>query len=177
MGEYVRLVEDLRGNYSLVLESSPDLNETYSSLLSETDSFVGREFVSGEEFRGLLDEFYRLFSGLARRELEGLLGRMSVIRVDLLVDYGNGTSVWYNGTEVSLDASLFDVTRMLADVTTSYWSSMEPGHILLSSINGHGTGFWVWYYWDEASGGWVFGPVGCDAWALRDGGVYKWVSS
>jgi hypothetical protein len=177
MGEYQALLANLKGNYSLTLGNSPDLNETYNSLLNETQALAARNVVTPEEFRSLLDQFYKLFTSLALRELDGLLGRTSVIHVSLLIDYGNGTERWFNDTAISPDVTLFDVTRQVANVTYSYWSSMEPGHILLSSINGHATGYWVWYYWDETSGQWVFGPVGCDAWTLKDNGVYEWFSS
>ena len=177
MSEYQALLANLRANYSLALGNSPDLNETYNSLLNETQALANENAVTREEFKELLDQFYKLFTNLVINEWDGLLAGTSVIHVNLLINYSNGAETWFNETAVSPDATLFDVTRQVANITYSYLSSMEPGHIFLSSINGHATGYWVWSYWDETSAQWVFGPVGCDAWTLKDNGVYEWVSS
>jgi hypothetical protein len=113
---------------------------------------------------------------LAAKELEGFLGTISTIEVKLCVDYGNGTQRWHN-ISVSPGMTLFDLTLQVTKVDYNYYSSMEPGHVLINSIDDLAPSegnYWFWYYWDETKNEWVFGQVGCDAWLLMNNGIYKW---
>lgn len=176
MGKYEKLLSNLSGNYTLTLNAFPELNKTYSNLLAEFQALNNRSQVSKEEFGSLLGDFYKLLTALTIKESEGLLGKVGVIEVSLCIDYGNLTVKWFN-ISASPSASLFDLTQKVANVEYSYWPTMEPGHILITSINNYAKGYWVWYYWDEENNDWVFGPVGCDAWILNNNGVYKWICS
>ena len=174
MNKYEKLVSNLHGNYTHKLEEFPELNKTYTNLLSKFQTLNEKDFITNEEFKSLLDDFYRLFTALTMKELEDIAGKTNTIHVNLCIDYRNQTIEWYNNTPVSPGATLFDLTQKVVKVEYSYWSTLEPGHILLSSINGYAEGFWLWYYWDEAESDWIFGPVGCDAWTLKDNGIYNW---
>jgi len=177
MSKYEEMLFNLRSNYTLTLNEFPELNTSYTTLLNEFQMLNAKSVVTKEEFGSLLDEFYILFTALATKELEGFVGEIGVIHVSLCVDYGNQTIKWYNNTPASLGATLFDLTRKVASVNYSYWATMEPGHILVTSINNYAEGYWLWYYWDEVKNEWIFGPVGCDAWILKDNGIYKWICS
>jgi len=177
MGKYERLLSSLGGNYTAIFNEFPVLNTTYNNLLSEFQILKEQSQVTKERFGSLLDEFYILFVALATKELEGFVGEISAIHVSLCIDYGNLTIKWYNNTASSFGATLFDLTRKVASVNYSYWATMEPGHILVTSINNYAEGYWLWYYWDDTKNEWVFGPVGCDAWILKDNGIYKWTCS
>jgi hypothetical protein len=176
MGKYEKLLSNLSGNYTPILNAFPELNNSYSNLLSTFQTLNENSQVSKEEFGSLLDDFYELFMALTMKESEGFLGKVSEIEVNLCIDYGNLTVKWFN-TSVSPSASLFDLTQKVAEVEYSYWQTMEPGHILITSINNYAEGYWIWYYWDEVNNEWVFGPVGCDAWILNNNGIYKWFCS
>jgi hypothetical protein len=174
MTKYEKLLLSLSGNYTSTLKENPDLNETYNALLNKFYSLNNKSLVTKEEFGPLLTDFYKLLTALATREMEKFIGRASVIHVNIIIDYGNQTIKWYNQTPASPGTTLFEVTRKIADIEYSYWPTMEPGHILVTSINNYTAGYWIWYYWDETKSEWVFGPVGCDAWILTDEGIYKW---
>jgi len=176
MGKCGRFLSNLSGNYTLTLNAFPELNSTYSNLLGEFQALDEKSQVSKEEFNSLLDDSYKLFVALTIKESEGFMGNVSAIEVSLCIDYGNLTIKWFN-TSISFSASLFDLTQEVAEVQYSYWQTMEPGHILITSVNNYAKGYWVWYYWDEGSNDWVFGPMGCDAWILNNKGIYKWVCS
>jgi hypothetical protein len=170
---YNKLLSNLRGNYTLVLNKFSEINATYNDLLSKVQS-LKNENVTKEEFGSLLNDFYKLFTTLAMKEIEEFLGETATIHVNICIDYGNGTVNWYNNTPASLGTTLFNMTTQLAKVNYSYWPTMEPGHILVNSINNYTEGYWVWYYWNENINDWNWGPVGCDAWVLEDNGIYKW---
>ena len=173
ISKYEQLLSNLKGNYTQILNAFPELNETYGNLLNRVQT-LKNENVTREEFGSLLNDFYKLFTALTIKESEEFLGKTFLIHVNLCIDYGNGTVNWYNNTEVALGTTLFNLTTKIAKADYSYWPTMEPGHILINSINNYTSGYWIWYYWDESTNEWVFGPVGCDAWILKDNGTYKW---
>jgi hypothetical protein len=174
MDKYEKLLSNLSSNYTLTLES-PELNETYGQLLSKFQTLEKKDVVTKEELGSLLEDFYKLFTALAMKELEGSVAKVGVIYVSLCIDYGNQTVKWYNSTPASPGATLFSQTQKIAKVEYSYWPTMEPGHILVTSISNYTEGYWTWYYWDEVKNNWIFGPTGCDAWILKDNGIYKWM--
>lgn len=173
MGKYDILLSDLKGNYTSISNKFPELNETYNNLQNDFLTLSNKSVVTREEFGSLLDEFYKLLTALAIRELDGYMGQTSIIKVNLCIDYGNSTIEWHN-VSTSPGITLFDLTLKAAKVEYSYWPTMEPGHILVNSINDYSDGYWVWYYWDGVKKEWIFGPVGCDAWILENNGIYNW---
>ena len=173
MGKYEKLLSNFEGNYTSTLNEFPELNETYNNLVSEFKILNEKSAITREEFGSMLDEFYKLFTASTMKELEGFQDRISTIEVRLSIDYGNQTIEWHN-VSIPLGTTLFDLTRKIAKVEYSYWPTMEPGHILLTSINNYTEGYWVWYYWDVVESNWIFGPVGCDAWVLKGNGIYNW---
>ncbi len=176
MGEYERLIVNLKGNYTDLLGTSPELNETYNLLWQKYQTLNQQTVIETNEFGELLSEFHKLFTSMALKEASRSISEITTIQVNLLIDYANTTRKWCN-VSAPLGTTLFNLTRTVAKIEYSYWSTMEPGHMLITSINNSAEGYWVWYYWDEHGGEWVFGPVGCDAWMLKDGGVYKWHQS
>jgi hypothetical protein len=173
MNEYNTLLLNLKQNYTSTLTRFPELNETYTYLLGEFQSINQKSTVTKAEFGSLLDDFYKLFTSLTMKELDSYTGELKLIDVSISINYSNSSTEWHN-VSLSPGTTLFELTREVAEVEYSYWSTMEPGHILVSSINNNADGFWVWYYWDNATNTWVFGPVGCDAWILLNNGIYNW---
>jgi len=178
MPSFEKLLESLRGNYSSLLNKQTDLNESYTELSHKYQTLLQEGNVTKEDFGNLLDDFYKLFSLSALREMGSTMENAVKITVNLCIDYGNGTVKWFNETEIPPCSSLFNLLTKVANVDYTYWPTLEPGHILINSINevgGEKGHYWLWYYWDEKSSTWVFGPVGCDAWLLKDNGIYKFV--
>jgi len=177
MGKYQKLLSSLSGNYTSTLNQFPKLNETYNNLSNKSQTISEQNLVTTEEFNSLLNDFYKLCTALAATELEGFLAEISMVEVNLCIDYGNETKNWYN-ISTSPGMTLFDLTKNIAKVEYDYYSWMEPGHILINSINNvapSGGKYWFWYYWDEAKNEWIRGQVGCDAWILKNNGTYKWI--
>jgi hypothetical protein len=173
LGKYNALLSNLKNNYTATMNEFPELNETYNLLVNELQLATQKSQVTKTEFGSLLDSFYQLFTSLAMKELDNYEGRVNEIDVSLSINYNSSTTEWYN-VSAPTGTTLFELTRKYATVDYSYWPTLEPGHILLNAINNHADGFWVWYHWDNTTSAWIFGPVGCDAWILRNGGIYNW---
>jgi hypothetical protein len=187
MEPFGRLMDNLRSNYSSLLMNQEDLNETYYTLEEKYQPAYQEGSVTREDFEELLNEYYELFNLLAIRELSIVVSETVTLTVNISVDYGNETVEWYNETVVPAGSSLFQLTQEIATVDPKYNQWAKPGHIFIEAINdkegsssdhideGYSDGYsWMWYYWDSDQQKWVSGPVGCDAWMLKDGGIYKW---
>jgi hypothetical protein len=90
--------------------------------------------------------------------------------VNIMVDFGNGTVIWYNDTRIQTGASVLDATLIAveADYQTSDFGSF------VTSINGKeqdSTHFWIWSVYEDE---WGMGPVGADQYNLHDGDIIGW---
>jgi hypothetical protein len=179
---FENLLANFAKNYTRLL-AQEDLNKTYNRLLSNCTALEQRGSATKEDLRTLLSDYYNLFNVCALRELGLSISETTMLSVSVCVDYKNGTVEWHNKTLVSAGYTLFRLTQKIASIDYDYYASMEPGHILVRTINGKANyvdssfswgNSWIWYYWSESQLKWVSGPVGCDAWLLKDGGIYKW---
>ena len=95
------------------------------------------------------------------------------ILVDIQLDYGNETIVWFNSTRLPVGASLFNATEKIAKIE---FSETDFGIFILSinDVGGDDGKFWLWNYYYSSLGEWVFGPVGSDNWILHNGDQVSW---
>jgi len=100
--------------------------------------------------------------------------RGTIIHVNLGINYGNGTpTLWFNGTEVKMGATLLDVTMLVSKVDYTVYPGMGA---LVNSINGVANSdpyYWMWWTW-TTWGGWVEGPVAADRYVVEDGETLVW---
>jgi len=183
---FLTLLQNVKGNFSSLLTEQKDLNETHYALQSKSETILLRGNVTRDEFGELLSECYEFLNLLVIRELSKTISETTTLTVNICIDYGNNETVeWHNKTVIPAGSSLFQLTQNVATVDFTYDALMKPGHIRVTSINdkaeytnytfsGSGGAAWLWYYWNDDKQEWVFGPVGCDAWMLKDGGTYKW---
>jgi hypothetical protein len=95
----------------------------------------------------------------------------TAVKVNLCIDYGNGTAVWHNNTGIPVDSNLLNVTMKVANVnyTTYTWG------VFINSINNVspvGNQYWGWSSYSE--GNWLPGMVGASTYQLRNGEMLKW---
>lgn len=177
-----RLITNFGENYTNLL-AQEDINKTYNQLSSDYEALLNKGNVTKTDFGSLLSEYYDLFSLSALREQELSISEATTLSVNIEINYGNGTVEWHNETNVPCGYTLFELTQNLTVITYSYYALNEPGHVLIDSINNvtsytyssYAWGYsWIWYYWNSNGKKWVSGPVGCDAWQLENGGIYRW---
>ena len=174
------LIANFGKNYT-DLFAQEDLNNTYDQLLSDYEASLQKGNVTQTDFGNLLSEYYNLFNLSAFRELGVLVSAAATLSVNVEINYGNGTVEWHNETNVPAGYTLFKLTQEITVIKYSYYALMEPGHVVVNSINNkteysdsHGSYYWFWNYWSDSEKKWVPGPVGCDAWLLENGGIYEW---
>lgn len=182
------LIASLEGNSSAILAEQEDLNRAYDALEEGYEEIYGKGGeIASEDFGVILSGLHELLNLLTLRELAVAISETVTLEADICLDYGNGTVEWHNETVVSAGYSLFQLTQEVAVIGEDdydFYALTKPGHIIMNTINGKeaysapdfSEGWsWMWYYWDDADQDWVSGMVGCDAWMVESGGVYKWV--
>ena len=101
--------------------------------------------------------------------------------VDTLVNYGNGTSIWYNETNVPVDSTFYSLTLQIADGNVGSVDEPPFGHFI-TSINGvtsDGVGsncnycWGIWIYCAKDSG-WMYSLLGADSIRLNNRDVVAW---
>ena len=176
------LIEDFGKNYTgLFVEE--DINQTYNQLLTDYKTELQKVNVTETDFGNLLIEYYGLFNLSALRKLGMSISEATTLSVDLEIDT-NGTVEWHNETNLPAGTTLFRLTQEVTIIKYTYYAFLQPGHVLVDSINNktttytdasHTSGYsWSWSYWSDSGKKWVLGPVGCDAWLLENHGIYRW---
>ncbi|MGD8543604.1 MAG: DUF4430 domain-containing protein [Candidatus Bathyarchaeota archaeon] len=109
-----------------------------------------------------------------QNEYENLASEMeSILLVNILTSYGNGTKTWYNNTALPLGSTAFKATLTIADVK---YTESELG-IFVTSINGvvgNSTHFWLYWGWDGETSEWIFPDVGASEYILDRGDTIAW---
>ncbi|RLG46557.1 MAG: hypothetical protein DRO06_04230, partial [Thermoproteota archaeon] len=104
-----------------------------------------------------------------------LVPRGGLVKVNVLIDYGNGTRVWYNGTVLERGSTVLDALLAVADVEFevgaygAYVTSINGGREVRFDGGGRS---WMWYLYSE--GGWVLGPTAADRYHLTHDSCIKW---
>ena len=98
-----------------------------------------------------------------------------VTKVDILLDYGNTTRVWYENVELPGTPSVLKATKAVASVEYTLWGT----DVFVDAINGVWNDyvsyyFWMWWYWNHTAKGWELGPVACNKYMLADGDIIAW---
>lgn len=104
------------------------------------------------------------------------LAKLGVVShtVNILLD-NNGTKTWYNQTLIPIGWSLYNATFKVTNGNVNYSSVYGPSFI--TAINGiqyTGSYYWIWWIWNNASNSWTLGPVGADAYKLRNNDIVAW---
>jgi len=111
-----------------------------------------------------------------RREVGSLGGK--VILVNVGIDYGNGTLVWFNNTPLPRGSTA--LTALVSVAQVEY--KLSPMGAYVTSVNSvqekivsQSEGYsWMWYRFDEAKRALVVGEVAADRYKLASGETIVW---
>jgi hypothetical protein len=106
-----------------------------------------------------------------QNEYESLASEMeSILLVNILVSYGNGTKTWYNNTALPLGSTAFKAILAIADV--EYTDYGEELGILVTSINsvvGNTTHGWLYWGWNAENSNWELPEYSASKYILHRG--------
>ncbi len=93
--------------------------------------------------------------------------------VNILIDYGNGTKIWYNETLVPRESTLLGATEIVAKV--DYYTTKDGSFVThINGVGGESNRYWIWYIWNSTENSWSWGPVACDRYILKEGDTVAW---
>lgn len=98
-----------------------------------------------------------------------------VISVNILVDYGNGSRKWYNGTRIVMGESMFEALKKSAKVKYNEY----PFGVFVEAINDVYNNpqkllYWMWWRWDSEKKVWILGGIACDKYIPVNGEIFAW---
>jgi len=100
----------------------------------------------------------------------------SLYSADILVDFGNGTRSWYNGTQVQPGWNVYITTVVLTNGNLQAQWYPEYQEHLVSGIDGVSNTkslyWWLWTYNGTAS--WQLAQVGADELPVYNGSMFAW---
>lgn len=104
----------------------------------------------------------------AFEEMEG-----SVIKVDVLIDYGNGTQIWHNETTVIAGSTTLDALLL---ITKNVELEKYSGKTYISGIDGRiegGTSGWTWWFWNAEKSDWDYSLDAVNEYILHPDEIIK----
>jgi uncharacterized membrane protein YeaQ/YmgE (transglycosylase-associated protein family) len=126
--------------------------------------------ISGTVVAGYYFTQYNIY----QNEYGNLASEMeSILMVNILVSYGNGTKIWHNNTALPVGSTAFKAILAIADVE---YTESEFG-VFVTSINGvvgNSTHFWLYWGWDAENSEWIFPDVGSSQYILHRGDTIAW---
>ena len=170
--EQKKLSEQYSSQYNELSEKYLSLLENYTALVEDYNKLV-------QKYNELLDNYTRLF-GEHQAEKENYMQLLEeyenvTMRVNICIDYGNGTVVWYNDTLIPLGYDLLRATQIIAVVNYTYWEAYQA--CFVDAINGvwnTDTWYWMWLKWNVEDHEWEYGQVGADKYTLSKGETVMW---
>lgn len=103
------------------------------------------------------------------------------VQVNMIINYGNGTSVWFNQTNILKGLNVFNLTLILAhnNVKFTCYCDWTPPENLVTGINGvlaTPTSPYYWSLWSfcASDSAWQYSEVGADLIPVSDHGIYGW---
>ena len=110
-------------------------------------------------------------------EYAGQLNLLNVKYVsNILVDYGNGTSDWYNNTAIQPGWNLYITMQVITNgqIDATYYPSL--GEHFVTGLNGvqqtSSVSWWLWTYNSSAS--WQPAQSGADQIQVLNNSIYAW---
>ena len=91
--------------------------------------------------------------------------QVSIVTVETLINYGNGTSHWINKTDVPSDWNFYRLTNSITRLQATYYGPPTSEH-LITGINGvRSNPHYFWSLWAicQKSNAWMATGVGADA--------------
>jgi hypothetical protein len=103
--------------------------------------------------------------------------------VDLLVDFGNGSSLWFNNTKVPSSDNFYNVTYYdVSGNMEAVWDGYPLSAHLVYKIMGYGcdststncNGYWSLWLWNGSKSCWIYSEVGADLLKVSDATMAAW---
>lgn len=149
--------------------SSLSLENHTLSLLASSIAVINTSLPAYKEASGQLSQLWSSYLALKP-------AAVSIYTADILMEYGNGTSVWHNATQVQPGWNMYTETVVLTrgDIKSQWYPQF--GEHLITAIQGvpetETSSWFLWTY--NSTSSWQPAPVGADDVPVYDGSTFAW---
>jgi len=149
--------------------SSLDLDNESLSLLAGTLAVINTSLPIYQQASVELSNLWSQYVGLRPPA-------SSLYSADILVDFGNGTSHWYNNTLIQPGWNMYVTSVVLSRGNLQAQWYPEYQEHLISGIDGiSNSGSTYWFLWTyNGTAGWQVAQVGADDLPVYNGSVFAW---
>lgn len=182
---YMQFANQEVSNRTLVHELS-DANERYSQLAStyngllssynSTISLLSRSIAVINTSQPVYQEASRELSALWQEYLRLKPASSQLYQNSVLVDFGNGTRVWYNNTQLQPGWNLYiETVLLMKGNVNAQWFPQYGSHLVggIGGASSTSTKYWfVWAY--DKSRAWQLAQLGADQLTASNGSVFAW---
>ena len=158
----------LSGSFNSSLQ---DYNETLT-LLANAVANLNTSIPAYHEASVALSSLWRSYQSLATLSSR----KAFVYEVDMLIDFGNGTRLWYNNTSVQPGWNGYVATLVLLDGNVqAVWYPQYGEHFVtgLDGIPDTDTNYWFLLTYNRTAS-WQAAQVGADELQMLNGTVFAW---
>ena len=101
-----------------------------------------------------------------------------MIAVNALLNFGNGTSKWFNGSRVPVGWNFYNLTMHIANgkVESDYYASPLNEHYInaIDGVRQDGSSFWHLWQFCNKDQAWSYSNIGADDIILSNGRTIAW---
>jgi hypothetical protein len=170
--EYVKELQAADLKY---IEISADYNRLISqynksiSLLIQSISVLNTSLPIYQEASKQIAQLWNTY-------LESRPAQTSLIRASVFIDFGNGTTRWFNSTQMHPGWNLYQATLVIMKGNVdAQWYPQYGAHFVTGIGNVRNTQNAFWFLWTyEQSASWQTAQVGADQLLMHDRSVYAW---
>jgi hypothetical protein len=146
----------------------------YSTALSLLTTAVANLNTSTPAYKNASMALASLWSSYQR--LASISGRRALVyEMHMLVDFGNGTRSWHNGTAILPGWNGYVVSLVLLDGNVQATWYPQYGEHLVTGIDGvPQTASTSWFVWQFSHGSWTASQTGADQLRIDNGTVIAW---
>ena len=102
----------------------------------------------------------------------------NVIAVSTLLNFGNGTSKWFNESRVPIGWNFYNLTMYIANgkVESAYYASPLNEHYInaIDGVRQDGSSFWHLWQFCNKDQAWSYSNIGADDIILSNGRTIAW---
>ena len=171
--QYIQDLQDTNSKFNQTVSN-------YNSLLSQYNlsvSLLSRSVALINTSSPVYIQASAELAALWKTYLELRPENASLYAANVVIDFGNGTRAWYNGTSAQPGWNLYILTLVLASGRVDAQWYPQYGEHFVTGIDGvasspaSNTG---WFFWERNATGWQSPQVGADYLNVYNGSTFAW---
>jgi hypothetical protein len=170
--EYVSELTSVTSRYDQLASSynaSLALDNVTLSLLVGTIAVVNTTLPAYQQASARLSQLWSEYLSLKP-------AASSLYSANILIDFGNGTATWYNGTQVQPGWNMYTESVVLTHGDLqAQWYPQYQEHLITGIDGVSNSQTEDWFLWTHnATASWAFAQVGADDLPVYNGSVFAW---